>query len=141
METCSHDPNLMDSFLEFTDGPSIHELAHLICCADEHVMDPLWGEPFKTSFAGPGFGGRRELFAEVKVLSIQERMDEYWVGNKEPNPELITAMIGYTSAKADGVTRRAIRAQAVEHIGTWTIQAVWNELERKKGLIDAILVS
>lgn len=144
MTSCWNRPDQAEPFLWFKDGPNLHELAHLVCASDEHILDPFWGVPFNTPFEEDAFGSRKVLMLEVEVLCVQERIETHWRGSTSPTPEIpdvVCALIGLRAMKAEGVPRHCVRAHAKTCLAKWSLETIWRELERKKTLVDAALLA
>lgn len=116
---------------------AMHEVAHLICCQDEHVLSPTWGlpmaaDPYEPLTPAHALCELTVFYVEVLILSHLEQ----W--QPTPGARLKTQLILNTYAFGSGYKLDAReRKQAMKYIMHKfpTIESAWLELQRKQQLI------
>lgn len=151
-----------EPFLAFRDGPSVHELAHLIMVEDEHVLDPFWGRPFKDKpFESNGFGDTSVFFHEIGVHVVQDFLENFWAIEWErdswrasidarrasigfakyaPLPEEIVSLV-FLHLQADHLPRQWAADASRYWLRRWDIHTIWEELQRKKRVVELAILN
>lgn len=121
----------------------VHELAHLIHCQDEHVLDPLWGlGEIESDFANDLTP--EQLPHEMEVITIQEFINYRLKGGiaARPNRNKLFSYISmaYSTWYHQNEQRRMVIDNAVNTAyERWTVESIYAELQRKINLVQTQL--
>ncbi len=130
------------SFVVHADGISEHEVAHLLACKDEHVLDPYWGFPFKAEspFDKPGFATLEAFWDEVQVLSVQAVIIAFEDDTLESLSQLVPSILGSKTLAHHRVKWEHVEDAARKHLeGIVGTSWVEDELARKRALVQKLM--
>lgn len=141
------------NFLIFESGS--HELAHLICCQDENILDPYWGfSPVGDPFQNPK---GEDAAAEIEVQAVTLAIDIYSHGDKflhrsgeyssfDPVKTFLeqwkyfgTSLWSYYGRNETFPTIKSAYPLIKLAGEKWSIIKIWNELERKRVIVHRLL--
>lgn len=120
---------------------AMHEVAHLICAADENVLSPTWGlGPMGDPYSELGTAHRTEELGVIYVQTLIEAHVESWEGNHLYRRSTIIRNTAYSMAGAWKLSPWE-RKNMMRYIMTRfpNIETVWSELQRKCTLIAALM--
>jgi hypothetical protein len=107
----------------------VHEIAHLICCPDEHILDPQWGMNVWADRQNIDYASwMKELEVGALEGMIKSRLKMFHSLKTNPNAYHWSQHAFTTPAQTEACFAAA-RA-------SWTAEAAYAELCRKYALID-----
>lgn len=145
-----------DCFMRFGSGDAsgAHELAHLICCKDEDVLDPYYGcGEIDDPFSDPSLS---QTIVEFGVQYVEEMMRLHWEHGRglwleHTFPNFWSVWVGVSGSRnsphgpATGKYLLKKKEQAWHYCQAVkkfrTIDNIWTELVRKRAIVAHALAA